>query len=39
MRFDPKTESIEKTIELGSTPGGIVAAYGKIWTSPGEPLK
>ena len=39
MRFDPKTESIEKTIELGSPPGGIVAARGKIWTSPGEPVR
>ena len=39
MRFDPKTESIEKTIELGSSPGGIVAAHGKIWTSPGEPVR
>ena len=36
VRFDPKTESIEKTIELGSSPGGIVAADGKIWTSPGS---
>ena len=24
-------------IGLGSAPGGIVAAYGAIWTSPGEP--
>ena len=26
-----------KTIKLGSPPGGIVAAYGAVWTSPGEP--
>ncbi len=25
------------TIELGHPPGGIVAAYGAVWTSPGEP--
>ncbi len=26
-----------KTISLGQTPGGIVAAYGAVWTSPGDP--
>jgi len=25
------------TISLGQAPGGAVAAYGAIWTSPGEP--
>ena len=26
-----------ETIELGSSPAGIVAEYGSVWTSPGEP--
>jgi class 3 adenylate cyclase/streptogramin lyase len=26
-----------KTIRLGSPPGGIVYAYGAVWTSPGQP--
>ncbi|PWU17745.1 MAG: hypothetical protein C5B48_15585 [Candidatus Rokuibacteriota bacterium] len=25
------------TITLGETPGGVVAAYGEVWTSPGQP--
>jgi streptogramin lyase len=37
-RLDPVTESIE-TIELGGSPSGIVAAYGAVWTSPGDPVR
>jgi class 3 adenylate cyclase/streptogramin lyase len=25
-----------RTIRLGQTPGGVVAAYGNVWTSPGQ---
>jgi class 3 adenylate cyclase/streptogramin lyase len=35
-RVDPPSGNTT-TIELGSAPGGIVAAYGNVWTSPGEP--
>jgi len=34
-RFDPG-DGKPKTIRLGSAPGAVVAAYGAIWTSPGE---
>jgi DNA-binding beta-propeller fold protein YncE len=27
----------EQVVTLGQTPGGIVAAYGAVWTSPGRP--
>jgi DNA-binding SARP family transcriptional activator/streptogramin lyase len=33
-RLDPKTNAPEP-IEVGATSGGLVAAFGKIWTSPG----
>jgi DNA-binding SARP family transcriptional activator/streptogramin lyase len=33
-RLDPKTDAPEP-IEVGATSGGLVAAFGKIWTSPG----
>jgi class 3 adenylate cyclase/streptogramin lyase len=26
-----------RVIEVGQTPGGVLAAYGAVWTSPGEP--
>ena len=26
-----------RMIAVGQTPGGLVAAYGSVWTSPGEP--
>jgi streptogramin lyase len=32
-RLDPETNDDEK-IPIGATSGGLVAAYGKIWTSP-----
>ena len=35
-RVDPQSGKTT-TIELGSSPGGIVSAYGAVWTSPGEP--
>jgi len=34
-RVDPHRGS--QTIKLGQPPGGVVAAYGEVWTSPGEP--
>ncbi len=34
-RIDPVSGS--RTITLGQTPGGVVAAYGAVWTSPGTP--
>ena len=37
-RIDPQTESVE-TIDLGAPPAGIVAKYGSVWTSPGEPTR
>jgi streptogramin lyase len=37
-RLDPETESVE-TIELGGSPSAIIAAYGAVWTSPGEPVR
>jgi streptogramin lyase len=37
-RLDPETESVE-TIELGAPPSGVIAAYGAVWTSPGEPVR
>jgi DNA-binding SARP family transcriptional activator/streptogramin lyase len=33
-RLDPKTDAPEP-IEVGATSGGLVAGFGKIWTSPG----
>jgi DNA-binding beta-propeller fold protein YncE len=35
-RVDPRGGA-PRTITLGQTPGGVVAAYGDVWTSPGEP--
>jgi class 3 adenylate cyclase/streptogramin lyase len=35
-RVDPQGETT-RTIEVGSVPGGVVAAYGAVWASPGEP--
>jgi streptogramin lyase len=35
-RIDPVTGALE-TIRLGAPPGRLVAAFGKVWTSPGEP--
>jgi YVTN family beta-propeller protein len=32
-----ENESGTRTIPVGGTPGGIVAAFGVVWTSPGEP--
>jgi len=34
-RLDPGGGA-PRTIRLGQTPGGVVAAYGKVWTSPGQ---
>lgn len=36
-RIDPAEDSVG-AISLGGTPGGVVAAYGSVWTSPGEPV-
>ena len=37
-RIDPgRGPTATRTIRLGQTPGGVVAAYGAVWTSPGEP--
>jgi streptogramin lyase len=36
-RVDPKSGPVAP-ITLGAPPGGIVAAYGSVWTSPGEPV-
>jgi DNA-binding SARP family transcriptional activator/streptogramin lyase len=33
-RVDPETNEPE-TIEIGATPGGLVAEFGRVWTSPG----
>jgi DNA-binding SARP family transcriptional activator/streptogramin lyase len=33
-RLDPGTNE-DETIPLGATSGGLVAAFGRIWTSPG----
>ena len=33
-RLDPETNE-PKTIEVGATSGGLVADFGRIWTSPG----
>jgi class 3 adenylate cyclase/streptogramin lyase len=35
-RVDPNSGSVA-TIPLGAPPGGLVAAYGSVWTSPGKP--
>jgi streptogramin lyase len=35
-RVDPQGGA-SGTVTLGPTPGGVVAAYGSVWTSPGEP--
>jgi len=35
-RIDPDSGD-EQVVRLGQTPGGIVAAYGAVWTSPGNP--
>jgi class 3 adenylate cyclase/streptogramin lyase len=34
-RIDPNSGE-ERVVELGQTPGGVVAAYGAVWTSPGN---
>jgi DNA-binding SARP family transcriptional activator/streptogramin lyase len=34
-RLDPKTDEHAEPIEVGATSGGLVADFGKIWTSPG----
>jgi streptogramin lyase len=36
--LDPREDSAE-TIEIGSSPGGILAAFDLVWTSPGAPLR
>jgi DNA-binding SARP family transcriptional activator/streptogramin lyase len=33
-RLEPATEAV-KQVELGTTSGGVVYAFGRIWTSPG----
>ena len=33
-RLDPRTDE-DETIPLGATSGGLVAAFDRIWTSPG----
>jgi DNA-binding SARP family transcriptional activator/streptogramin lyase len=33
-RLDPETKE-DETIPVGATSGGLVAAFGRIWTSPG----
>ena len=33
-RLDPGTDE-DETIPLGATSGGLVADFGRIWTSPG----
>ena len=35
-RLDATGGAVE-TIRLGASPGGIVAAFGSVWTSPGDP--
>jgi class 3 adenylate cyclase/DNA-binding beta-propeller fold protein YncE len=35
-RVDATSGKVE-TIRLGASPGGIVAAFGSVWTSPGQP--
>jgi len=37
-RLDPRDGSYE-AIELGAAPGGIVTAFGRVWTSPGARLR
>ena len=37
VRLDSRTDSPVQSIDLGASPDGIVAAYGAVWTSPGEP--
>jgi streptogramin lyase len=37
-RLDPRDGSSE-TIELGAAPGGIVTDFGRVWISPGAPLR
>ena len=36
--LDPRQDSAE-TIEIGSSPGAILTAFGQVWTSPGAPLR
>jgi class 3 adenylate cyclase/streptogramin lyase len=36
-RIDPNGGK-EQIVRLGQTPGGIVAAYSAVWTSPGNPV-
>ena len=36
-RVDSGADSSQR-IELGASPGGIVTAFGRVWTSPGTPL-
>jgi DNA-binding beta-propeller fold protein YncE len=35
-RVDPM-DGEAVTLDVGAVPGGIVAAFGAVWTSPGEP--
>jgi class 3 adenylate cyclase/streptogramin lyase len=35
-RVDPQGGN-PSTIAVGGSPGGLVAAYGSVWTSPGQP--
>jgi streptogramin lyase len=37
-RLDPRTELVDM-IELGQPPSGIVADFGQVRTSPGEPVE
>jgi len=37
-RLDPRDGSSD-AIEIGAAPGGIVAGFGRVWTSPGAPLR
>ena len=36
-RLDPQQDSAER-IEIGVSSGGILSAFDRVWTSPGEPL-
>jgi len=37
-RVDPDANS-SRRIGLGESPGGILTAFGRVWTSPGTPLR
>jgi streptogramin lyase len=36
-RLDPRVDSAQ-AIDLGAAPGGILTAFGRVWTSPGAPV-